>query len=87
MRQARDWLVRAKQSEALDDCEAFIAWDAELKTNGINPGTSADLTVATAMLAAIVEPQWLASTSRGTERDNPVIGASVRAPFPTVLPL
>ena len=70
MRQARDWLVRAQQSETLDDCEAFIAWDAELKTNGINPGTSADLTVATAMLAAIVEPHRLASTSRGTERDN-----------------
>ena len=82
MRQARDWLARARQGEALNDCEAFTAWDTELKTRGINPGTSADLTVASAMLAAIVEPQWLASTSRGTERDNPAIGASVRTPFP-----
>jgi triphosphoribosyl-dephospho-CoA synthase len=87
MRQARDWLDRAARGESLDDCEAFVAWDSELKTRGINPGTSADLTVATAMLAAIVQPHRLASSSRGTERDNPVIGASVRAPFPTVLPL
>ena len=25
----------------------LLAWDAALKTDGINPGTSADLTVAT----------------------------------------
>jgi triphosphoribosyl-dephospho-CoA synthase len=87
MRQARRWLVRATRGEALDDCEAFIAWDAELKRKGINPGTSADLTVASAMLAAIVEPQWLAAASRGMESDNRTIGASVRAPIPTVLPL
>lgn len=30
---------------------ALLAWDAELKQTGINPGTSADLTVTTALLA------------------------------------
>lgn len=84
MRQAQPWLVRATQGEAIDDCPAFAAWDAELKARGINPGTSADLTVATAMLAALVLPSLIA---HGTERDNACIGAAVRAPFPTVLPL
>jgi triphosphoribosyl-dephospho-CoA synthase len=27
--------------------EGLLSWDAALKTRGINPGTSADLTVAT----------------------------------------
>jgi triphosphoribosyl-dephospho-CoA synthase len=31
---------------------ALAAWDAELKARGINPGTSADLTVATLFVAA-----------------------------------
>jgi triphosphoribosyl-dephospho-CoA synthase len=38
--------------------EALIAWDAELKARGLNPGTSADLTVASifaAYLAAMRE--------------------------------
>lgn len=33
------------------DMPALLAWDAELKLAGINPGTSADLTVTTALLA------------------------------------
>lgn len=32
---------------------AFAAWDESLKAAGINPGTSADLTVATLLLAAL----------------------------------
>jgi triphosphoribosyl-dephospho-CoA synthase len=36
-------------------------WDETLKSRGINPGTTADLAVATAMLAAV--------TACGTERD------------------
>ena len=34
---------------------AWAAWDAQLKQLGVNPGTSADLTVTTLMLAT-----WLA---------------------------
>jgi triphosphoribosyl-dephospho-CoA synthase len=33
------------------------AWDAELKREGINPGTSADLTVATLFAAICLAPQ------------------------------
>ena len=39
---------RAQAARRLDDVlPALLAWDAELKLAGINPGTSADLTVAT----------------------------------------
>jgi triphosphoribosyl-dephospho-CoA synthase len=53
MQQARGWLERARRGECLDSSEAFAAWDAQLKAAGINPGTSADLTVATTMLASL----------------------------------
>lgn len=32
----------------------WLAWDAQLKQQGLNPGTSADLTVATLMLAGLL---------------------------------
>lgn len=38
----------------LDSDPAFIAWDSALKAAAINPGTSADLTVATLMLALLL---------------------------------
>lgn len=56
MRQARGWLERAMRGECLDTSEAFAQWDLQLKRTGINPGTSADLTVAAAMLHAIAGP-------------------------------
>jgi triphosphoribosyl-dephospho-CoA synthase len=63
---ARRWWVRAAAGERLDADPAFAAWDEALKTAGINPGTSADLTVATLMLAALIAR---ADTGRGgTER-------------------
>lgn len=37
---------------------AFAAWDESLKVQGINPGTSADLTVATLLLAGLIAPAW-----------------------------
>jgi triphosphoribosyl-dephospho-CoA synthase len=37
----------------VDASPAFAAWDESLKTRGINPGTSADLTVATLMIAGL----------------------------------
>jgi triphosphoribosyl-dephospho-CoA synthase len=49
VRRQASWLrVRALAARRLDDIlPELLAWDAELKTAGINPGTSADLTVAT----------------------------------------
>jgi triphosphoribosyl-dephospho-CoA synthase len=47
-RQALSFKVRAQTARSLDDLlPALLAWDAALKEMGINPGTSADLTVAT----------------------------------------
>lgn len=50
MKQAAPWLARVEQGEVLDDQPGFAAWDETLKAQGINPGTSADLTVASLML-------------------------------------
>jgi len=36
---------------------AFAAWDESLKADGVNPGTSADLTVATLWMAGVL-PAW-----------------------------
>jgi triphosphoribosyl-dephospho-CoA synthase len=54
MNDATQWLGRAVA--ALDADPAFAAWDEALKRQGINPGTSADLTVATLMLDGLVRP-------------------------------
>jgi triphosphoribosyl-dephospho-CoA synthase len=56
MNDARVWLERAHAGAPLEADPAFAAWDEALKGEGINPGTSADLTVATLMLDGLVRP-------------------------------
>lgn len=51
-REAVAWHTRAEGGEAIGSDPAFAAWDESLKARGLNPGTSADLTVATLCLAA-----------------------------------
>ena len=46
--------ARARGAVA-DELLTLGAWDAELKAQGINPGTSADLTVATLFVAGLVD--------------------------------
>ncbi len=41
----------ARTSDVAGAANALIEWDGELKARGLNPGTSADLTVATLFLA------------------------------------
>lgn len=41
-----------------DDEPSFTAWDESLKARGINPGTSADLTVASLLMAGLLGAQW-----------------------------
>jgi triphosphoribosyl-dephospho-CoA synthase len=53
MRSAQGWRARSDAGEALDADPGFAAWDAQLKAQGLNPGTTADLTVATLMLAGL----------------------------------
>ncbi|WP_244828806.1 triphosphoribosyl-dephospho-CoA synthase [Caballeronia sp. TF1N1] len=42
---------RWRAEGSFHDCPEFDSWDAELKARGINPGTSADLAVATLFVA------------------------------------
>ena len=56
MRAAQAWAARARSGVPLDnDCE-FIAWDESLKAACINPGTTADLTVAALLIAGLTYP-------------------------------
>lgn len=56
MRSAQAWLERKTP-----ECDPeFAAWDESLKAQGINPGTTADLTVAALLLAAVLAPDLAA---------------------------
>jgi triphosphoribosyl-dephospho-CoA synthase len=52
--EARLWLSRAESGKIVADDPAFAAWDASLKARKLNPGTSADLTVASLCLAGSI---------------------------------
>lgn len=54
MGEAAYWLERARCDELLDDDPAFAAWDESLKARSLNPGTTADLCAATALVVAIL---------------------------------
>ena len=53
MSAAQRWQEQAEVGAVLDESPAFAAWDDELKAAAINPGTTADLTVAALLLAAL----------------------------------
>ena len=53
MAEARPWRQRARRGDTLDADPAWAAWDESLKARGLNPGTSADLCVATALVASL----------------------------------
>lgn len=54
MRSAQGWQARAQAGADLDADPAFAEWDAALKAAALNPGTSADLTVATLFIAGLL---------------------------------
>ena len=56
IREALPWRARARRGEVLDEDPAFARWDEDLKARGLNPGTSADLSVAVALAAGLLEP-------------------------------
>ncbi|RZL87507.1 MAG: triphosphoribosyl-dephospho-CoA synthase [Variovorax sp.] len=53
MTAAQGWRVRARRHGGLDADPDFAAWDAALKADRINPGTTADLTVASLLIAGL----------------------------------
>jgi len=52
MSAAQGWAAHPAPAPA----PAFAAWDEALKARGVNPGTSADLTVATLWIAGVLPP-------------------------------
>ena len=54
MTAAQGWRVRTGRDGGLDAEPEFAAWDAHLKAQRINPGTTADLTVATLLIAGLI---------------------------------
>ncbi len=56
MKAAQAWAARAQAGDCLDLDPGFAAWDAALKQQGVNPGTSADLTVAALFAAGLLAP-------------------------------
>ena len=55
MTEALPWRAAARAGRLDDDPEAFAAWDESLKSRSINPGTTADLCVATAFVAGLLD--------------------------------
>ena len=62
--EARRWRSLALSGTLRDHAEQLAAWDASLKRHHVNPGTTADLTVATAFAAACLDPRLLARNER-----------------------
>ena len=56
MTAAQAWQALARGGRELDTDPGFAGWDASLKAQRINPGTTADLTVATLLVAGLTEP-------------------------------
>jgi triphosphoribosyl-dephospho-CoA synthase len=57
--EAAAWRTQARRADGTFDPHAIDSWDAVLKADGINPGTSADLVVATLFAAACLNPELM----------------------------
>ncbi len=53
MTAAQGWAARERMEGGVDNNPEFAAWDAALKADRINPGTTADLTVAVLLIAGL----------------------------------
>ena len=51
------WLLTNDEASS----QTLDVWDGELKAEGVNPGTSADLTVATLFVAGLLDPSRVAN--------------------------
>jgi triphosphoribosyl-dephospho-CoA synthase len=56
MTAAQAWQLRACREGEVDADPEFAAWDESLKADRINPGTTADLTVAALLIAGLSGP-------------------------------
>jgi triphosphoribosyl-dephospho-CoA synthase len=60
MSAAQRWCEQARAGVEIETLPNFAAWDDELKVAQVNPGTTADLTVAALLLASVL---WGAATT------------------------
>lgn len=67
--EANEWRMRLAAAPFSNESADFFDWDASLKARGLNPGTSADLTVCTLFLAALLDPKLLGSCESSRTRD------------------
>jgi triphosphoribosyl-dephospho-CoA synthase len=51
--EAQPWRALSRAGHDLDADARFAAWDEDLKRRAINPGTTADLCVATALIDSL----------------------------------
>ncbi len=61
-REARERHAQARFAEPAAHAAQLDAWDARLKAQGVNPGTSADLTVAALFAGALLDPRRFVNT-------------------------
>lgn len=66
MRSAQLWQSRAAAGLEIEADPSFAAWDSELKTAGLNPGTSADFTVAALFAAGLLDAPLTGALPAGT---------------------
>ena len=59
MAEAQAWRNRVRHGEPVENDPAYAAWDESLKARGLNPGTSADLSVASAFTAFLCDSSTL----------------------------
>ena len=76
LREAMQWHALVQSGADLDADPAFAAWDQALKDQHINPGTSADLTVASLMVATLASsPETALKTVPGLfQKGMPIRG-------------
>jgi len=55
--EATRWCARLEANPAAGGGQAFSEWDESLKRRGLNPGTTADMTVTCLFAAALLEPR------------------------------
>ena len=77
MTAAQGWRVRARRHGGLDADPNSLAWDASLKADGINPGTTADLTVAALLIAGLAGPSMTCAPCRSERVARNVISDEI----------
>jgi len=76
------WLDRLRADPAAGAEADFAAWDDRLKASGINPGTSADLTVCTLFAAALARPAVIGMAAAESWHGSCIHPIGI-GPFPT----